>query len=124
MAAIRRILSVSHDRATMLARNDALAVSGFSVVSPRQPADALYILATSDIDIILLGHSIPAEERAEMMQQFRGMKKQVPIIVLYDIPPDDAEKADAFVALSDGPERLIEAIEKCLSGGGRRAIGA
>ena len=105
---------MSRDRAILLARNDALAVSGFSVVSPREPAEALQILATSDIDIIILGHSIPFEERAELRAEFSRIAPEVPVIVLYEGTPDAREQADAFVSIKAGTEELIQAIHHCL----------
>jgi len=111
---IRRILSVSRDRAVMLARNDALAVAGFSVVSPRHPGESAQILATSDIDIILLGHSIPYQERTDLVHRYREMGAKAPVIVLYDGQPQEGEVADAFVSIDDGPEELIHAIDECL----------
>ncbi len=120
----KRILNVSRDRAILLARNDALAVAGFSVVSPREPADALQILATSNIDVIILGHSIPFEERVRLRAEFGQVAPEVPIIVLYEHQPDEREEADAFVSLQEGTEELIHAIQRCVHQREERARGA
>jgi DNA-binding response OmpR family regulator len=124
MSSIKRILNVSRDRAILLARNDALAVAGFSVVSPREPSEALPILATSNIDIIILGHSIPFEERDHLRGEFRQIAPDVPVIVLYKGVPQEGEQADAFVSIDDGSEVLIQAIHNCLEDRSDRAQGA
>ncbi len=111
----KKILSVSRDRAILIRRNDALAIAGFSVSSPRVPDESLHILLTTDIDIIILGHSIPRAERDSLSRAFRSMKPNVPIIVLYDGQPDADEVADAFVPVREGPEVLIQAIQACLA---------
>ena len=40
-----RILSVSRNVRLLITRNDALAIAGYSVVSPRNPLEAPLILA-------------------------------------------------------------------------------
>jgi len=111
---IKKILTVSRDRTILLARNDVLAIAGFSVSSPRTPAEAVHILATSEVAVIVLGHSVPKAEREELCGQFREIRPDVPIIVLYDVEAEDDELADAFVPAHAGPEVLIQAIQLCL----------
>ncbi len=117
----KKILSVSRERGTMLARNDALAIAGFSVSSPKTPEEAIPILLTTDIDVILLGHSIPKAERKTLAAQFRALRPKVPIIVLFDEHPDEDEEADAFVPLRAGPEVLIGAIHTCTEASGKKS---
>ena len=109
----KRILSVSRDRTILLSRNDALAIAGFSVSSPKQPEEAVHILLSSEIDVIVLGHSIPKAERMALSEQFRAVKPQVPIVVLFEGQPEEDEQADAFVPLRAGPEVLIGVIHSC-----------
>ncbi len=104
----------------LLARNDALAMAGFSVSSPREPAEAVHILVSSDVDVIVLGHSIPKAERAELSRRFREIRSEVPIIVMYEDKPEDDERTDAFVGISEGPEVLIAAIQSCLKAADER----
>ncbi|HVP42738.1 MAG TPA: hypothetical protein VMS96_04870 [Terriglobales bacterium] len=117
----KKILSVSRERSTLLARNDALAIAGFSVSSPKTPEEAIHILLTMEIDVIVLGHSIPKEERMGLAAQFRALKPAVPIIVLFEDRPGEDEKADAFVPLRAGPEVLIGAIHACLESSGKKS---
>lgn len=116
----KKILSVSRDRSILLSRNDALAIAGFSVSSPKQPEEAVHILLTTDIDVIVLGHSIPKSERMMLSEQFREVKPGVPIIVLFDHRPEPNEAADAFVPVSAGPEVLIGAIHTCIEARGEK----
>ena len=117
----KRILSVSRDRTFLLPRNDALAIAGFSVSSPKQPGEAVHILLTSDIDVIVLGHSIPKEERLDLISKFRSVKPAVPVIVLFDEKPEKDEPADAFVPVHAGPEVLIGAIHTCTETSGEKS---
>ena len=117
----KKILSVSRDRTILLSRNDALAIAGFSVSSPKQPEEAVHILLTTEIDVIVLGHSIPKKERMSLSAQFREIRPGVPIIVLFEDRPEPDEKADAFVPLRAGPEVLIGAIHTCTEGSGKKS---
>lgn len=112
----KKILSVSRDRSILLARNDALAIAGFSVSSPREPEEAVHILLSTDVDVIVLGHSIPKTERMALSAQFRAVRPGVPIIVLFEGKPAEDESADAFVPVRAGPELLIGAIHACIEG--------
>jgi len=117
----KKILSVSRDRNILLSRNDALAIAGFSVSSPKHPEEAVHILMATDIDVIVLGHSIPKEERIALTAQFRAVRPRVPIIVLFEGTPERGETADAFVPLRGGPEVLIGAIHTCTEGSGTKS---
>ena len=116
-----KILSVSRDRTFLLPRNDALAIAGFSVSSPKEPEGAVHILVSTEIDVIVLGHSIPKTERMALMAQFRAVKPEVPVIVLFDEKPEEDETADAFVPVRAGPEVLIGAIHTCTEGRGTKS---
>ncbi len=120
-AAGKRILSVSRDKSYLLPRNDALAIAGFSVSSPKEPGEAVHILLSTDVDVIVLGHSIPKAERMALTAQFRTIRPQVPVIVLFDKKPDEDESADAFVPLRAGPEVLIGVIHSCIAGSGKKS---
>ena len=117
----KRILSVSRDRTFLLPRNDALAIAGFSVSSPKEPAEAVHILLSTNIDVIVLGHSIPKSERMALTAQFRAVKPEVPVIVLFDEKPEEGESADAFVPVHAGPGVLIGAIHTCTEASGKKS---
>ena len=117
----KKILSVSRERSILLSRNGALAIAGFSVSSPRNPEEAIHILRSAKIDVIVLGHSIPKTERMALAAQFRSVKPGVPIIVLLEGKPEEGETADAFVPLRAGPEVLIGAIHTCTEAGGKKS---
>ncbi len=117
----KRILSVSRDRSFLLPRNDALAIAGFSVSSPKEPGEAVHILLSTEIDVIVLGHSIPKAERMALTAQFRAVRPQVPVIVLFDQKPEEDESADAFVPVRAGQEVLIGVIHSCIAASGKKS---
>ncbi len=121
LATGKRILSVSRDRTFLRPRNDALALAGFSVSSPRWPEEAVHILLHTDIDVIVLGHSIPKTERMALTAQFRALRPGVPVIVIFEEKPEEDETADAFVPVRASPEVLIAAIHTCSEASGKKS---
>jgi hypothetical protein len=54
----RKILSLGNATRLLLGRNDALAMAGYAVVSPRTPEKAPALLATYDFFAVVMGHSL------------------------------------------------------------------
>lgn len=69
---MRRLLTISKNRAAALAkRNDALALAGFSVVTPRTPTEAPSLLNEREFDAVLIGDSVGPEERRTLIGEIR-----------------------------------------------------
>lgn len=108
-----RILSVSRNVRLLITRNDALAIAGFSVVSPREPREAPLILAQQRIDAVIIGHSVEPQTRAELIRNIRRGHPRIPIFFVYTAPQTAGEPlADVSVDVSDGPQALIAAMQE------------
>ena len=108
-----RILSVSRNVRLLITRNDALAIAGFSVVSPRNPLDAPLILAQQSIDAVIIGHSVEAQTRTQLIQAIRRLHPQIPIFFVYTAPQTTGEPlADVSVDVTHGPQTLIAAMQE------------
>jgi len=110
----RRILSVSSNTHLLLTRNDTLSLAGYNVVSPHKPEDTAELLARSQFDAVIIGHSVAPEIRASIIGTARKIAPRVPIIFVYVAPAFDTEPlADYSVEVSD-PVNLVRALEKPL----------
>ena len=113
---VYRILSVSRNISLLLNRNDALAIAGFRVVSPRQPEDSLMMLEQQKVDAVVIGHSVVAPQRQELIQDIRAGWPKIPIFFVYAAPDNEGEPlADRSIDVTSGPQRLIAAIQQILS---------
>ena len=110
-----RLLSISRNPRLLSARNDALALVGYSVASPREPQEAALLLSQEPFDAVIIGHSVEADERRVLIAVVRNYRPGLPIIFAYKAEEADAEPvADASVDIGSGPTALLLALEKRL----------
>ncbi|MBV9086390.1 MAG: hypothetical protein JOY79_02805 [Acidobacteriaceae bacterium] len=99
----------------MAARNDALALAGYSVVSPKHPQDVELLLAQERFDAVIIGHSIEPPVRHAIIATVRTHRADMPVIFAYsaaDTAPDPV--ADISVDIASGPGALLLALEERL----------
>lgn len=110
----RRVLSVARDESVLDTCCAALRLAGFAVESTISDTEAVRIVQTSSIDVVVLGDSIPLEKRNALARAIRRVKADVPIImlVLSDEPP--SPDADDCMESLNGPEVLIAKLRKAL----------
>jgi|SRR5581483_8190293 len=111
---MRRILSISRNPRLLSARNDALALAGYSVASPREAEEAPLLFSQEDFDAVILGHSIDSNTRRELIDHFRAWKPSICILFAYTGNTEAEPLADVSVDISAGPMSLLVALEKLL----------
>lgn len=108
-----RILSVSRNVRLLITRNDALAIAGYSVVSPRNPLEAPLIMAQQHIDVVVIGHSVEPQTRTELIRRIRQARPHMPIYFVYAAPQTTGEPlADVSIDVTQGPQTLIAAMQE------------
>ncbi len=108
-----RILSVSRNVRLLITRNDALAIAGYSVVSPRNPSEAPLIVAQQQIDAVVIGDSVEPMARKQMIGEIRKLKPAMPIFFVYVAPESGGEPlADLSIDVTNGPQALIAAMQE------------
>lgn len=118
----RRILSISSNPGLLLARNDMLAVAGYSVSSPRHPEDAGLLFSTEKFDAVLIGDSVPERRRARIIADLRAVHAATPILYVYaNVDHAEEPAADECVDVTGDPERLLNALEAHIDRTLRRA---
>jgi hypothetical protein len=108
-----RILSVSANTRLLIMRNDTLAVAGYSVVSPKEPEEAAFLLATQRFDVIVIGDSVRQKKRTALISALRSIRDDVPIIFVHAGPNPCIEPlADMSIDVRNGPMALISALQR------------
>ncbi len=111
-----RILSISRNPRLLALRNDALALAGYSVASPRQPNEALPLMAQQSFDAVIIGHSVEPEIRRVLIPAVRRLRPEIPIVFVYAAPEIHEERlADFSIDITAGPTSLLRALEERLS---------
>lgn len=104
-----RIVSVSNNLRLLINRNDALAIAGYSVISPRAPEEAPLLVGREKADAVVIGHSIPPEDRIRLIGGIRAMRPDIPIVFVYQKPEGAPEPlADVSLDVSESPAPLID----------------
>ncbi len=107
-----RILSVSRNTSLLLRRNDALAMAGFSVVSPKTPEEAPFLAMQRNVDAVVIGHSVQSHERQIVIQAIRRVCPQCVIVFVYLADESGEEpQADISIDVTHGAEVLISELQ-------------
>lgn len=106
----RSILSVGHDPVLLSTRNQVLSTAGYRVVGATV-AEARRLVSQEQYDIVIVGHTLSAMERRELITEVRRchpLHTRVLALNRSEQAPDC--DADAFFTADQGPEALLEAV--------------
>ena len=104
-----RILSLTFDPALSWTRELLFAGAGFQVVSFREVSAALAASVGDEFDLIVLGHSIPREQRQSLISDLRG-KCSTPILALTRHGETPLVEAEYLFDSSQSPALLLETV--------------
>lgn len=107
-----RVISISRRTRLLSARNDALAVAGFAVVSPRAPEEALLLLQGPEkAEAIVIGDSVEAPLRQEIIEAARQLVPGIVVYYVYAAPDAEPEPAaDHAIDATEGAEAVARAL--------------
>jgi len=86
---VDRILVVDDSIGARAVVSGALASSGFSTSVAASAAEALEILATEDVDALVVDFSMPQEDGAELVSKIRGRGLVMPIVMLSGVATEE-----------------------------------
>lgn len=110
----KRILSISYDRALLWTRQLLLEQLGYNVISAEGFAQAWEAAETRKdrFDLIILGHSIPPNDKKAIVAHMRD-SCDCPILAL--LRPYEAPVSEAAVSIDAGdPNAFLNAVRKIL----------
>ncbi|HKR29035.1 MAG TPA: hypothetical protein VJT08_01080 [Terriglobales bacterium] len=106
------ILSISYDEALLRTREMLLRGKEYVVTSGLGFTAAVELCQNADFDLIILGHSIPDQDKRELMRVF--LKHcSCPVLALQrqgETPPEGAHA----LAFSDDPDSFLRAVHEIL----------
>jgi CheY-like chemotaxis protein len=111
------ILCVDDEETPLLLRRLVLQKAGYEVITATSAAQALQIVASSGIDLVLSDHLMPCVTGTELARQVKASAPALPVILLSGVNdvPADADCADLFLSKLVGPVSLCESISRVLS---------
>ena len=119
-----RIVSVSYDEPLLFTRELILRGHHHEVRSALGFADAMELCATADQNLLVLGHSIPKDDKIQIIQCFRKANPSGQVIILIRAGEERLPSAlvDTYV-YPGNPEDLVRAIDTIASPSADRRSG-
>jgi CheY-like chemotaxis protein len=111
----RTVLCVSKTSPAQVTRNMILERAGYTVISTN-PDTAVRIFSGSEIDAVVFGDSIPADQRLELALKFKNLNQSVPIVALSNSSGSQFSSGivdEQLESLGD-PHLLLEALKRAL----------
>lgn len=109
------VLTVSRDEIVLYSRNEILRQAGYKVLSTLDETEAVVIAHNEPIDAVVLGDSIPCEDRNALVRAIRAVNRSAAILVLClgcdPVPPE----ADGSMDSLDGAKRLLDLLGQMLN---------
>ncbi len=109
------ILSVSYDNALLITRHLMLEAAGYSVTSALGFTDAQVPCKEGAFDLMILGHSIPQNDKRALIEIFRLHNQRARVIGLLRAGESLIASADYHLSPED-PKQLMAAIAEIAAG--------
>jgi DNA-binding response OmpR family regulator len=110
------VLSGGRDPLLLTMRNEVLSRYGCVVTEASSPNDLVNLFFAGDYDLLLLCHSIPAEERRCLLWLAHKFRPSLTVIVVTDTeeyrhrPRQEKRKVDQYLKIPPYPDALVRAV--------------
>jgi DNA-binding NtrC family response regulator len=107
------ILAVGLDSSLLAGQNSVWKSAGYFVTSTGSINDAINHLRDGDFDVVLLGHSIPADSRERLTYLLRASGSRTPVVCV----TDSANHRDSFAdaTIRNEPTSLLQCIGELMA---------
>jgi DNA-binding NtrC family response regulator len=109
----KRILSISYEPSLLLTREMLLSDAGFEVTSAKTLRGALECCKKSRFDLVIVGHSIPKEDKRDVVKQIRQLSL-APVLSIRRHGEEPLPEATHSIDSIAGPEALLKAVTQAL----------
>ena len=110
------ILCVDDERVSLIVRSRVLEKAGYEVIPAASGAEALEILRSCRIDLVLTDLLMPGMTGEELAREVKLLKPEIPVVLfsgVNEMPPQQSQ-ADLFMSKLEGPVFLCEKIAEIL----------
>ena len=110
---LKVVLGIGVDTSIQEIQSSAWKSSKYIVTFAWSIKDAITHFRYGDFDLVLLGHSLPAESRERLTFLIRASGSRVPVVFV----TDSSNVCDRFadVTVEGGPTKILEEIEKLMA---------
>lgn len=107
------LLAVGLDSSLLGIHGPAWQSAGYFVTSTTSIREAILHVNEGDFDLVLLGHSIPAQSRERLTFLIRASGSRIPVVCVTNSSSDSDKFADATIP--NEPEHLLQSIAELLA---------
>ena|SRR5215472_11628017 len=111
------ILCVDDEETPLLLRKFVLQKAGYQVLTAHSGKDAMAIVRSQDVDLILSDYLMPNMSGAELAIQVKAHNPNLRVVLISGVNelPMDSNVADAFLSKVEGPSALCSRISTFLN---------
>ena len=104
------VLCVDDEENSLFLRQ--LVLAGYEVITARSAKEALLVISSQPVDLVLTDHLMPGATGAELARKLKSHSPGTKVILLSGVNeiPEGADAADAFISKLDGPDLLLKQI--------------
>ena len=115
----RMILCVDDEETSLILRKLVLEKSGFAVVTAGSANQAMEIVGSQPIDLVLSDQLMPGETGTELARRIKAVRPGLPVLLVSGVNevPIDADFADLFISKLEGSENLCRKVREVLTAG-------
>lgn len=113
----RVILCVDDEPNALILRKMVLERAGFSVLTANSLVQAIQVISSSPIDLVLSDQLMPGGTGTDLARQLKATHPTLPIIIISGVNemPPEADQADLFMSKVEGPVAMCEKITSVLT---------
>ena len=111
------ILCVDDEENPLTLRKLVLQQAGYQVLTAASAAQALKVLASQSVDLVLSDQLMPGKTGTELARDIKSAYPQLPVILISGVNeiPADAGNADLFMSKVEGPKAMCEKVDMVLN---------
>ena len=112
------ILCVDDEALPLTLRTLVLQKNGFQVKTAMSAADAMQVLESNDVDLVLTDQLMPGGTGTELAKSIKMVRPDLPVVLISGVNeiPADAMHTDLFISKVEGPIAMCEKIAAILAG--------
>jgi DNA-binding NtrC family response regulator len=113
----KRVLHFGYDELLAEARTMILEDAGYETLAAAEPKQALRMLRSKTVNVVMVCHSVPPDDLADVLQQMKLVKPHIPLLVVHvgGLIQPQRSLADGFIDGLRGPEHLLARVAACIA---------
>ncbi|HEX5236343.1 MAG TPA: response regulator [Silvibacterium sp.] len=110
------ILCVDDEKVPLLVRSRVLEKAGHEVLSANSAVEALELLQSHLVDLVLTDLLMPGMNGEELAREVKTRLPSMPVVLFSGVNqlPSESSRADLFVSKLEGPDYLCQKIAEIL----------